>query len=320
MAINKPTLAIASAQTRKDVKILVVKVTGWDPLTQPYRYFRPPNPIRVEQSWAPDPTFCNEGYYPYIFSDETSGNGDGFAVNITIDAVGGLEWDIYSSGSQLYAAGDTITFTQDELASEGVVSLDENAESFYFQYPTASGIPGAGIIWAISEDLDNSFRWYYSADADDWLSSLPVGTTVQFTTETGYYHRGVTTSSAALLPGTSNTWYISFANDPWPQELFDAFNNNESLTVGSVSAGSLGFNVISVESPQAEDQSPQRLGQMLLYKEDPSTAGTLYVAIELNNVLQWKPVQTAFTAFDQRTGEQWDPLANFYNPLVPYQR
>ena len=59
---------------------------------------------------------------------------------------------------------------------------------------------------------------------------------------------------------------------------------------------------------------------MLLFKEDPSTAGILCVAIEIDGGLQWKPVRTAFTAFDLRTGEQWDPLANFYNPLVPYQR
>lgn len=320
MAINKPTLAIASAQTRKDVKILVVKVTGWDPLTQPYRFFRPPNPIRVEEVQAPLPSLCNEGYYPYVFAERTSGDGDGFAVNITIDSSGNLTWEIYSGGSQLYRAGDSITFTQSQLEEEGIVDVAEDAESFFIEGPTGL-TPSFGDMWGISSDFDNSFRWFSTNDVDTFLSSLPIGSTVQFTTESGYTHRAVTTGVSTVLPGTTpNSRYISFANDPWPQELFDAFNNSESLTVGDTSAGSLVFNVINVEPPQAEDQAPQRLGQMLLFKEDPSTAGTLYVAIELNDVLQWKPVQTAFTAFDQRTGEQWDPLANFYNPLVPYQR
>ena len=319
MAINKPILAIPSAQTRKDVRFVVVKVTGWDPLTQPYRFFRPPNPIGVEQIKSPDPAFCNEGYYPYIFADQTSGNGDSFALNITIDAAGVLSWEIYSSGSQEFRAGDLIGFSQSQLENQGIVNVDENAEAFLFRGP-ASLVPGAEVVWGISADLDNSFRWYFSADADSWLDSLPIGTSVQFTTESGYYHRAVTTSLSSVLPGTTNSKFISFANDPWPQEILDAFDNDESLTIGEISAGSLLFDVTRVDPPRMEEQKAQRVGQMILFKENPTETGTLYVVVEIDGELQWKPVLTSFTAFDLRTGEQWDPIANFYSPLVPYQR
>ena len=298
---------------------MIIKVTGWDPLTQPYRFFRPPNPIEVEQIQAPDPAFCNEGYYPYVFADQTSGNGNSFALNITIDATGELSWEIYSSGSQEFRAGDLIRFSQSQLGKQGIVNVDENAEAFFFQGPP-SLVPQTIAAWGISADLDNSFRWHSSADADNWLDSLPIGTSVQFTTKSGYYHRGVTTSLTAVLPDTTNSRFISFANDPWPQEMLDAFNNGESLTIGEISAGSLLLNVIRVDPPQVEEQRVQRVGQMILFKENPTEDGILYVVVEIDGELQWKPVITSFTAFDLRTGEQWDPLANFYSPLVPYQR
>lgn len=318
MSINKPILDIASAQTREKIKILVIKVTGWNPLTEEYRYFRPPNPITVQQTITPDPAFCNEGYYPYVFAEDTEGDGDGFALNISVDATGVLSWEIYSSGSNGYSAGDFILFPQSQLEQEGIIDADENAESFFFQGP-ATQSPVSTYSWGVSADLNNSFKWFRGDPAGDWLDTIPIGTTLQFTTESGYFHRGVTTSLATEISG-SNSRYISFANDPWPQEILDAFDNNEGLTVSDPGPGGLGFNVVNVEPPQVETQAPERVGQIVLFKESPSDTGIMYVAVEVGSVLQWKPVRAGFTAYDLRTGEPWDPLANFYSPLVPYQK
>ena len=73
------------------------------------------------------------------------------------------------------------------------------------------------------------------------------------------------------------------------------------------------------EYPVVEDQSPQREGQVLLHQNNPREEVTIYVVVNIDGVLTWKPAVVGVEFFDYRTGQQWDPLAGAYSYLVPYE-
>lgn len=139
--------------------------------------------------------------------------------------------------------------------------------------PTSSG------EWGVGAGLDNYFTWFDTDPVNTFLSSLLVGSTVEFITEGGYVHSAVTSNTAT--PNGANSDYISFAGYPWPQEILDAYANNESITVQESGGGFL----------------PPSDGQVLTW-------------VAANN--QWEPAQLR-TAAETRTllgiGEYVDDAA-----------
>jgi hypothetical protein len=97
--------------------------------------------------------------------------------------------------------------------------------------PTASG------QWGVGSGLNNYFTWFDTDPVNTYLSSLSIGSTVEFVTEGGYVHSAVTSSTATN--NGANSDYISFAGYPWPQEILDANTNNESIVVREPGAGFL---------------------------------------------------------------------------------
>ena len=97
--------------------------------------------------------------------------------------------------------------------------------------PTASG------QWGVGSNLNNYFTWFDTDPVNTYLSSLSIGSTVEFVTEGGYVHSAVTSSTATN--NGANSDYISFGGYPWPQEILDANTNNESIVVREPGAGFL---------------------------------------------------------------------------------
>jgi hypothetical protein len=64
------------------------------------------------------------------------------------------------------------------------------------------------------------------------------------------------------------------------------------------------------------DQSPDREGQMLFYRNGSELSVTMYVVVELDGLLVWKEVQNWGIAIDPRTGLEKDPNLNFYSTLA----
>lgn len=209
MAIQKPILDVASARTRQDVKVFVAKTTSWDPTTSFERYYIPEDSIRVRVVSVPDPALSIPSIRYYEFAAETDGIGEGFCINFTVTQAGNFYFDIYSPGTNGYAVGDTITFTEEQLVE---------------------------------------------------IASVRVG------------------------------------------------------------AGPLVLEVTEKLYPVSESNDPEREGQLVIYRKTQDEAGTIYIAVEIDDELTWKPVEIAPVYYDQRTGEPWNPLAGFYSNLVDYER
>lgn len=66
-------------------------------------------------------------------------------------------------------------------------------------------------------------------------------------------------------------------------------------------------------------QQPERAGQMVSYI-NTNSAGvktvTLYVVVNMNGTLTWKPVVNISGTIDSRTGKPFDPLLDFYSALA----
>ena len=71
--------------------------------------------------------------------------------------------------------------------------------------------------------------------------------------------------------------------------------------------------------PEVEYQDPEREGQVILYQVNPGDDITFYVVVNVNGTLTWKKAIIGVEFFDYRTGQKWDPLANAYSYLVPYE-
>lgn len=71
--------------------------------------------------------------------------------------------------------------------------------------------------------------------------------------------------------------------------------------------------------PEVEYQDPEREGQVILYQVNPGDEITFYVVVNIDGALTWKKAIIGVEFFDYRTGQRWDPLANAYSYLVPYE-
>lgn len=125
-----------------------------------------------------------------------------------------------------------------ELQDLDNVSLvpDPGAPSFTLSGPSSSN-PSSSGEWGLDTVLNNYFTWYTLDPIHAWIDTLTVGHSVEFVTQGGYTHVGVITTASTV--NGANSKYISFANDPWPQQLINAKNNNESITVQEVGGGLL---------------------------------------------------------------------------------
>lgn len=65
-----------------------------------------------------------------------------------------------------------------------------------------------------------------------------------------------------------------------------------------------------------ENQTAEREGQMLFYRDGVAFDVQIYVVVTINNVLLWKPVLPTAQIQNSANGRAWDPLAGFYDPLV----
>ena len=105
---------------------------------------------------------------------------------------------------------------------------DPNANSFYLSGPTSTN-PSSSGQWVAQNTSPPYFAWYNADPIDAWLGSIPIGTTIEFMTQGGYVHTAVNSTVSAPNSGSSN--YLRFAGYTWPQEILDAYTNNEPLTV-----------------------------------------------------------------------------------------
>ena len=67
---------------------------------------------------------------------------------------------------------------------------------------------------------------------------------------------------------------------------------------------------------QALSQIPLNEGQLLIYQNGTELTVTMYVAISISGALHWKQVVSVGEIVNNHTGQKWDPLARFYNPLA----
>jgi hypothetical protein len=65
-----------------------------------------------------------------------------------------------------------------------------------------------------------------------------------------------------------------------------------------------------------DDQLPQREGQLFAYRNGSDPGASLYVAVDMNGTLEWKRVVPGLNMINSSTGNAWDPLAGFYDPLA----
>ena len=71
--------------------------------------------------------------------------------------------------------------------------------------------------------------------------------------------------------------------------------------------------------PEVQEQTPDREGMVILYQVRPGEEITVYVVVEIGGELVWKTAAVGIDYIDYRTGQSWDPLANAYSYLVPYE-
>ena len=73
----------------------------------------------------------------------------------------------------------------------------------------------------------------------------------------------------------------------------------------------------STGSLVVDQQLPSVEGELFAYRPDSSIQfGALYIAVDIGGALEWKRVNPMGLAQDKRTGNNWDPLAGFYNVLA----
>ena len=65
-----------------------------------------------------------------------------------------------------------------------------------------------------------------------------------------------------------------------------------------------------------EAQTPEREGQMLVYRPSSTKLASLYVVVNIDGVLTWVQAQTRSAPYDAATGKPWDPLADRYSILA----
>jgi len=66
-----------------------------------------------------------------------------------------------------------------------------------------------------------------------------------------------------------------------------------------------------------DTQLPTAEGELFVYRPDFNNQfAQLYIAVEINSTLEWKLVRPMGFGIDTRTGERWDPNAEFYSPLA----
>ncbi len=64
------------------------------------------------------------------------------------------------------------------------------------------------------------------------------------------------------------------------------------------------------------NQTPQREGQMTIHRPQGTEFIYMYVVIDLDGTLTWKPVITQVTIQQNGTGRKYDPNAHFYTRLA----
>ena len=69
---------------------------------------------------------------------------------------------------------------------------------------------------------------------------------------------------------------------------------------------------------QAEiiEQPAEREGQIVFFRDQGSSLLQAYVVVSVDTVLVWKPVVSSIGTINSNTGQPYDPLAGFYNPLA----
>lgn len=61
---------------------------------------------------------------------------------------------------------------------------------------------------------------------------------------------------------------------------------------------------------------PLFAGQVCVYYDQANNSyPSMYIVVNINGTLKWKQVMLAY-AINSSTGQAWDPLASFYNPLA----
>ena len=150
----------------------------------------------------------------------------GAAALYTKDAVGTivtLSGKVASVNSQI----DDVIIDVENLGNFQY-GVDPAKQSFVLSGPS-NNTPSASGMWDIGSNFNNYFAWYDTDPIQSWLSTVPVGTAIEFVTRWGYKHTAVTSTVASTY--ASGADYISFSGYPWPQELLDAQANNEFIVV-----------------------------------------------------------------------------------------
>lgn len=88
------------------------------------------------------------------------------------------------------------------------------------------------------------------------------------------------------------------------------------LLISSALPGTTRIYIDSSGQLSVDDQLPKREGQLFAYRNGSDPGVSLYVAVDMNGTLEWKRVIPGLNIVNSNTGQSWDPLARFYNPLA----
>jgi len=187
------------------------------------------------------------------------------------------------------------------------------------------------VVKTTSWDPTESYERYYVPEdsitveilsAPDPALSVPSIRYYEFAAETSGSGEGFCINFTVTLAG--NFYFEIYSPGTIGYAVGDTitFTEEQLIEIASVRAGAgpLVFEVPEKKYPVSESNDPEREGQLVIYRKTQDEAGTIYVAIDIDGELAWKPAKVAAIYYDQRTGQEWNPMAGFYSNLVDYER
>ncbi len=296
MAIGNPRIAASSIE-RSKTRVAVVP-TAYDPPVT--------NPIFVSSSTT------------LVYTQKTTTNLIPASENFEpfqiwyCPVAYNIQFFTYSGNSVSSPIG---TLTADRLTAHPAygpvylryyMKLEEVAEftfSIYLKVPSATATINLGLN---------------TADLFAPITNLAL-TTATVTTEWQRFSvTGVPPGPEGIMLqiGGYGGWAIGQTFDLWGAQLEKSSTMGPYVSTGNASFGETASYSASQTSNTYEEVStaPSREGQIVFYKNGDT--GKLYVAIDIDGTITWKPCIAISEYIDPRTGEAPDPNLALFSPLA----
>lgn len=296
MAINSPSIAVPSIERGK-VRTVAIPTVYVPPDT---------NPATVSSSST------------LVYTESTVTNYAVASESFT-DTSGVWRYPIAYNINYFTFSADSVVSPVQVMSADRLTSNPNYGEVYLRQ------------LFTLGKTVPYTFSVYMKVPTGTATISIALKTTTFFTglaifaqntvtLNTSWQRFSVTgtppdTETFMVQIGGDGTWGLNQSVDLWGAQLEESSTMSTYVSTGNGTfANSSGPVSQTFTSYEEISNAPVTVGQIVSY----SSGGTskLYVAVDIDGVITWKPCIAISRYIDPRTGKPYDSNASFYSPLV----